>query len=105
MGSVTEQAVSYGKTAEEAIDSLVSDAIYDYGHEAYSGSIATCTNGTREGYLDQKKFTPKAINRWTIKWFDELQKREIIYLELPKSHAKGMGRGIKKFIVIYCGAC
>ena len=105
MGACSEYKSVYAKTAGEGIDILVDQAEYDHGHDMYSGTIATCSGYVQEGKLDQKAFTKAAINRWINKWIDEVDKRDIIYLELPKSHAKGMGRGIRKFLVVYCGAC
>ena len=105
MGAVTESRTVYARTASEAIDKLMDEAVYEHGHDPYSGTIYTCDRWAQEGKLDQKAFTKAAIKRWCEKWYDDLPKREIIYLELPKSYAKGMGRGVRKYIVIYCAAC
>ena len=105
MGACTESRTVYARSAEEAIQKLTDEAIYEHGHDIYSGTIATCHGYPIKGKLDQKAFTKAAIKRWCEKWYDELGKRDIIYLELPKSYAKGMGRGVRKYIVIYCGAC
>ena len=40
MGAETFSVRSEGKTAQEAFNSAVSQAQYDYGHRGYSGSIA-----------------------------------------------------------------
>ena len=105
MGTEVNTVSVYAKSPSEAIDKLVEQAEYDHGHDPYSGTIATCDHWPQEGKIDQKAFTKAAINRWIYKWVDDLPKREIIYLELPKSYAKGMGRGVKKYIVVYAGAC
>ena len=104
MGAVTELRTVYARSASDAIDSLIEDALYEHGHDPYSGSIATCSHWAEKGKIDQKAFTKTAIKRWCDKWFYEIGKRDIIYLELPKSYAKGRGRGVRKYIVIYCAA-
>ena len=105
MGACTEVRTVYARSASEAIDNLTDEAIYESGHDIYSGTIATCSGWAQEGKLDQKAFTKAAIERWIAKWVDDIGKRDIIYLELPKSYSKGKGRGVRKYIVIYCGAC
>ena len=105
MGANTEVKRVYARSADEAITKLKEEAIYEYGHDIYSGTIATCSGWIETGKLDQKAFTKAAIKRWIEKTIDNIDKCDIIYLELPKSYAKGMGRGVRKYIVVYCGAC
>ena len=105
MGTNTQVVTATGRSAGEAIDKLTEQAIYDHGHDTYSGTIATCHGSVTEGKLDQKKFTKKAIDRWIDQAVEDIGKRDITYLELPRSYAKGYGRGVRKYIVVYAGAC
>jgi len=104
MGAITDSVTAYGKTAREAFEALYAEAIYDHGHNPYSGSIATCELGKADK-LDQSKFTEAAIDRWLDKRLYDCPKREAVYLELPKSFAKGQGRGVKAYLFVYCAAC
>ena len=101
MGTLVETTWAYAKSASEAIEILTENAIHEHGHDSYSGTIATCDGWEQEGKIDQKAFTKAAINRWINKTVDNIEKREIVYLELPRSFAKGHRRGIKKYIVVY----
>jgi hypothetical protein len=104
MGALTDAVSTYARSPEQAVDKLVEQAEYDHGHDNYSGTIATCHGGFEMGKIDQKAFTKAAINRWITKQVDEIEKLDIMVLELPKSYAKGMGRGVRKYVVVYCGS-
>ena len=41
MGAHNFAASAYAKTAEDAYNNLVEEAIYDHGHDAYNGTIST----------------------------------------------------------------
>jgi SHS2 domain-containing protein len=44
MGAVDFCIKAYGKTAQEAFDSAVEEALYQHGHSGYTGSIAEKDN-------------------------------------------------------------
>ena len=69
MGSITDHATVYAKTAKEGIAALVKQAEHDTGHNGYSGSIACCDGIPQKTMLGQKKFTENAIHRWISKWY------------------------------------
>ena len=101
MGTTTGHIMGYGKTVSDALDTVVSEDQWENGHDGYSGTIQACCGSVTEGKLDQKKFTNAAIERWLDKAYEKTYKRDITYLELPRSYAKGRGRGVRAFIFVY----
>jgi hypothetical protein len=99
MGTCTQVYTGYGKSAREVFDRLSAEAEAEYGWDIYNGQINNCY-GFSMGTLDQKSFTPKAINRWIDTAMEELYKHECVCLELPRSFAKGQPRGYRKYIFV-----
>jgi hypothetical protein len=64
--------------AQVAFQLLVSDAVFDYGHDPYNGTISTTRlNTRRKPVVVRKRFTEKAIDaayevaekdKWGEKW-------------------------------------
>jgi hypothetical protein len=46
MGGTTFETYAYGRTPKEAYEAAVADAIYEYGHQSYSGTIKE-----KDGYV------------------------------------------------------
>ena len=98
MGSHNFSNVGYGKTAKEAYNDLVDQALWEYGHDPYNGTIST-TCGFIMTSIDQKRVTQQAIDRWLEKAWEQTDKHVPCHcLELPRSHAKGKPRGVRAFI-------
>lgn len=77
MGACNFIAFGKGKTAREAFDMLVDEALYVYGHDAYNGTISTTSLSRKPVKVIRKRFTEKAIEEaykvaeddgWGEKW-------------------------------------
>ena len=100
MGSHTFSNVGYAKTADEAYSDLCEQARWEHGHDPYNGTIST-TIGFTVKPLGQKRFTEAAIDRWYEQAIDNTDKHTPCWcLELPKTKAKGRGRGVKAFLFV-----
>jgi len=81
MGACNFSNMATAKNAGEAFDNLVEDAVYEYGHSGYNGTISTCCLGRCT--LSFKKFDKANIdsaykhiedmdwgNKWTADYVD-----------------------------------
>lgn len=77
MGACNFIEFGKGKTAEEAFDALVHEAMYEYGHDPYNGTISTTSLSRKPVKVIRKRFTEKAIKEamkvaesdgWGEKW-------------------------------------
>ena len=77
MGACNFIEFGEGKTAKDAFNVLVSEAIYDYGHDPYNGTISTTTLSRRATKTMQKTWGPRAEKKavehakrdnWGEKW-------------------------------------
>lgn len=91
--------IGYGKNADEAYEQLCAEAKILHGTHDYNGSIST-TLGYSESTLGESHFTKEAIFRWTTKMWATAWLRDCYYLQLPKSFAKGKGRGVQAFLFV-----
>ena len=66
------------KSAREAYKSLREEAQYQYGHDMYSGTIATCS-------LEGKISEPKTEEEYD-EALDNIDKRECMYYETDKEY-------------------
>ena len=99
MGSAFVQHSGYGRSADEVFNSIMADDQYENGHGGYSGTIGSARHGFVMVGVDQKRFTKTALGRWIDKAEEDTSKHGPLHcLELPKSYAKGMGRGVRKFV-------
>ena len=66
-----------GRTREEAFRDLVEEALWEYGHDPYNGTISTCDLSRRPTVVIQKTWGPLAQKRavkhaeedgWGKKW-------------------------------------
>ena len=74
MGATTFGDLTVGryKNASEAYNSLVEDALHDYGHDSYNGTISTT-----DGFImfkDNPRYGTKAFGKWADKVLDSTQK-------------------------------
>jgi hypothetical protein len=104
MGSNNFANTGFAKTAQEAYNDLCDRATWEHGHDPYNGTISTTFGFTVQpispaAYVTQKRITQKAIDRWLERAWDNTDKHTPCWcLELPKSHAKGRGRGVKAYL-------
>ena len=67
-------AVGRYKTASEAYNSLVEDALHTYGHDSYNGTISTTQGFTMRD--DNPRYGTKAFDKWEDKMLDVAEKWE-----------------------------
>lgn len=60
MGACNFIEFSLGKTADEAFDRLVHEAMYEYGHDQYNGTISTTSLSRKPAKVIRKRYTKKA---------------------------------------------
>ena len=77
MGATNFMAFGIGKTVDDAFTALVHEAIYEYGHDPYNGTISTTSLSRRAPKIIRKRFTEKAredaykvaeADDWGEKW-------------------------------------
>lgn len=77
MGACNFIEFGVGKTADEAFETLVHEAVYEYGHDPYNGTISTTSLSRRPAKVIRKRFTEKArqeavdvaeADDWGKKW-------------------------------------
>lgn len=77
MGACNFIEFGVGKTAKDAFDALVEEAIYYYGHSDYNGTISTCDLSRKPVKVIQKTYGPRAQKKavqiakddnWGEKW-------------------------------------
>ena len=109
MGATTfgNLAVGRFKNASEAYDDLVSEALYESGHDSYNGTISTTS-----GFImrdDNPRYGTKAFDKWENKMLDVAQKwGDCICIEIKGAILKRMKeargykgkKGIKAFYFI-----
>jgi len=61
------------ESAKQAFRELVEDALYEHGHDPYSGTIATCSLSGEINEPESDKHYENAL--------EELSKRECVYFE------------------------
>ena len=66
MGAHTFHDQGFGATAKEAFDDLVTDAAYEFGHNPYSGTIAT-----NDGFEMRELLEGETIDDWTERVFED----------------------------------
>lgn len=62
MGATNFITFGIGKTAEDAFAALVHEAMYEYGHDPYNGTISTTSLSRRAPKVIRKRFTEKAVD-------------------------------------------
>lgn len=60
MGACNFIEFGMGKTKEEAFDRLVDEALWQYGHDPYNGTISTTRLSRRPVRVIRKRYTEKA---------------------------------------------
>ena len=84
------------KNASEAYDDLVSEALYESGHDSYNGTISTTS-----GFImrdDNPRYGTKAFDKWENKMLDVAKKWEdCVCIEITGAVLKRMkeNRGYK----------
>ena len=77
MGACNFIEFGWGRTKEEAFAGLVADAVYEYGHSAYNGTISTTELSRKPARVIRKRYTRKAqqeaievadADGWGEKW-------------------------------------
>ena len=112
MGACTFSNVIMGKyTPSEAYNKLVSDALYETGHDSYNGTIST-TGGYRNLTDYAPRYGTKAFWKWendvlendkfgVSKWANagviEILPNTSIYKDMKKSRGFSGKRGIRAF--------
>jgi hypothetical protein len=89
-------AVGRFKSASEAYNTLVEDALYEYGHDSYNGTISTTGGFIME--KDFPRYESKAFYKWQDKTIEKAQKwGECICIELTGATLKRLkeSRGYK----------
>ena len=62
------------KNASEAYDDLVSEALYESGHDSYNGTISTTSGFIMRN--DNPRYGTKAFDKWENKMLDVAEKWE-----------------------------
>jgi len=100
-------AVGRYKNASDAYLTLVEDALHDYGHDSYNGTISTTS-----GFIvrdDNPRYGTKAFEKWEHKMLNVAQKWEdCVCIEITGAVLKRMKenrgykgkKGIKAFYFI-----
>lgn len=88
MGAISFTTIGYGKTMGEAYDNLVEEAINEYGHDHYNGTIST-TYGCKEvrNIVSGEKWTKtkeKKAYEYAYKKLDTMDNRECKGIDLGK---------------------
>ena len=105
-------AVGRYKNASQAYNDLVENAIYDYGHDPYNGTIST-TNGFRM-HNDNPRYGTKAFGKWKNKMLDVAEKwGDCICIEIKGAILKRIKenrgykgkKGIKAFYFVGWASC
>ena len=100
-------AVGRYKTASEAYNSLVDEALYEYGHDSYNGTISTTGGFTVRN--DNPRYGTKAFDKWENKMLDVAEKwGNCVCIEITGAVLKRMKesrgykgkKGIKAFYFI-----
>jgi hypothetical protein len=78
MGGCTFTTEARGKTLREAYGNAVQDALYEYGHDPYNGSISTT-----DGAVDISDCFPKGIRAATKR---DLCERALNYMPKGEAH-------------------
>jgi len=89
-------AVGRYKNASEAYNSLVEDALHDYGHDSYNGTIST-TSGFKMRD-DNPRYGTKAFSKWEDNMLEFAEKwGDCICIEITGAILKRMkeSRGYK----------
>lgn len=60
MGACNFITFGRGKTADDTFAALVHEAMYEYGHDPYNGTISTTSMSRRPAKVIRKRFTEKA---------------------------------------------
>lgn len=103
---VTQGQSNVYKAMRQAYVEACDDAAYMYGHDAYNGEI----NNTHLPKLITPKYRygSKAFERWFDELVEDLDKRDCVAIEVPRTHIlkhnprlKGK-RNIKGFVFGYC---
>ena len=113
MGATTFQLYTIGKykDAKQAYNDLCEEALYEYGHDPYSGTIAT-TNGFH--VVDSNpRYDTKKFYKWEDDYIDKLEKRECACVEITGANLKKMKdnsfykgkKGVKAFYFFGWAAC
>ena len=77
MGACNFIEFGWGKTKEEAFKALVHEALYQYGHDPYNGTISTTGLSRKPAKVIRKRYTEKAMREavdvaeaddWGEKW-------------------------------------
>ena len=101
------------KTAKDAFNEAVDDALYEHGHDSYNGTIST-TELTRV-ITDAPRPNTKAWNALIDKLEREVPKWECIAIEIPKGKAfkklklsrygNKIKKNLKAYVFIGCASC
>jgi hypothetical protein len=103
MGACSFSEVQFGKSAQDAYDKAVKQALYEYGHDPYNGTIST-TNGiqqvalpasltpdefelliweNRDGAIAPMPVRRKFKAEWERKWYLQKRKAVVKFYKLP----------------------
>jgi len=66
MGAHNFQDQAFGETADEAYKDAVDSAYYEYGHDAYNGTISTTS-----GYAIIPLEEGESIDEWSLRVIDD----------------------------------
>ena len=98
MGATNFGNLAFGKykNASEAYDDLVSEALYESGHDSYNGTISTTEYFTIRN--DNPRYGTKAFDKWENKMLNVAEKwGDCICIEITGAILKRMkeNRGYK----------
>jgi hypothetical protein len=108
MGATNFGNITVGrfKSASQAYDDLVDDALYEYGHGSYNGTISTTIDGGFIMEEDFPRYQSKAFDKWEDKTMKKAEKwGPCICIELTgaalkrikENHGYKGKKGIKAF--------
>lgn len=70
MGAQVFTADARGRNAREAFNEAVADAVHWYGHDAYNGTISTCT-GSGQDFIEIALNEGESIEDWQRRMWDD----------------------------------
>jgi len=97
MGACSFEVIYVAKTAQEAYNNAVEDAIFEDGHNPYNGTIST-TDGFSMA-KDAPRYGTKKFQEWESEKDEAMEKRSCLCVEVKGVKAKQYktGRGMKVF--------
>lgn len=87
MGAISFQELGFGKDPREAFDTLVREAVFEYGNDPYNGTIYTCRMGECEKSFEKhNKTNTKKAHEFAEDRIGRFEKRIANYVCIGVHH-------------------